>query len=407
MKTPSAEFGIDLNPIDAAEAIVSTARDALSSVGKALSGIPGGNLIVDAVNQGASWASDIASTSEGTFFLRAMATVAYGPIAGTLGIGWFGPQIASVVWALPGVVRGEPFIAAWTQEFAYRAEKTAEALGGEAADAAFDQLAPTIKTLVAQAQSQFPGLNVDQALKQLNVTPQQLADELGIRTDVAMLAIEYIKGEAAKYDLDSIDVTTGRPMADNIIAAPPPTEVVHHLGRVYAATNPLTRKEQLEKLLDEARTNHAPATEVMAIQAQLDAVIKTLNDAATTAVDVPNKPASGLYGKDASGVQSAVNIAARKAALFQAKPSDAHPAVIVDIKASGLPASAKAIAVYSKAPSTAPQTQSASQGESYITPETGIGVAGGATAGFLVAGPVGAAVGAVAGFLGGLLIGKK
>lgn len=73
---------------------------------------------------------DFARTPYGLVVLRAMAGTIYGPLAWTLG-----PQIASLAFALPGVVRGDEFWHAYITEVEWRAQKTAEILAPSAADA--------------------------------------------------------------------------------------------------------------------------------------------------------------------------------------------------------------------------------------------------------------------------------
>jgi len=197
--------------VDVATSVIDKTKAIASPIVKTLKGLPGANLIEDAVNQGAKWVGDLASTQTGTDVLRALATFAYGPIAYSLGgIAWFGPQLATVVWAVPGVARGEDFTTAWTKEFVWRVEKTAEAIGTDAAKQLFEVLPGIIQRLVEKAKSQFPGLDLGQALEELHITPEALADEMGIRPDVAALALEYVKGRTDIYDLSDYDIRTGR-----------------------------------------------------------------------------------------------------------------------------------------------------------------------------------------------------
>jgi hypothetical protein len=113
---------------------------------------------------------DFARTPFGATVLRSIASVMFGPIAGVVGA-----QLASVSWAVPGLLRGEPFDEAWMLEFKWRMEKTAEYLGPGIADTFGAELKRAIDSL-----SGIYGVG-----ELIELTAEQLAQRLGIRVDVA------------------------------------------------------------------------------------------------------------------------------------------------------------------------------------------------------------------------------
>ena len=196
---------------DFIEAAVSPIGDALDGIKGVLEDLPGGQLVLDAVNQGATWVKAIANSKLGQVFLIGLSRLAYGPLAMQMGgVGWFGPQLASAVWALPGVLRGQPFVDAWIYEVAWRTEEIAKHYGAEAAKEAMGVLPDGFAWLNYKAHEQFPNLPLDQALKSLVITPEQLSRALNIRPDVAALLLKYIKESMSLYVMQQFDLATGR-----------------------------------------------------------------------------------------------------------------------------------------------------------------------------------------------------
>lgn len=194
------------DPLGFAEDLATSALDRAKAIAKpfvnTLKELPGGKDIVALVEQGKGWAVDLATKNP--WVLQALATMLYGPLAHALGgTAWFGPQIATVVWALPGVVRGESFMKAWLSEVLRRSEKTAEYFGGEKAKELVAQLRPAINELLSMAKQQFPTMNPEQALQALNISPADLAQKLGIREDMAALAIEYAKNRIGLFNVQA------------------------------------------------------------------------------------------------------------------------------------------------------------------------------------------------------------
>src|SRR3990170_557417 len=87
--------------------------------------VPGSGWIKDVAESGAGWIGDFAKTPLGFFTLSVITNNLYGPIArtslgGVSGMQTVGPQIASVVWAVPGMAAGEAFTDAYIKEFINR-----------------------------------------------------------------------------------------------------------------------------------------------------------------------------------------------------------------------------------------------------------------------------------------------
>jgi len=340
---PSFSFGVDLNPLYAIESGLQAVKSGIHDLGHTLEGIPGGNIIVKAADQGAQWVHDIAKTDMGNIVLRALSLSlgagilnAYRPLPPLDPLQFLGQQAVIIASfstiALQGMARGEGFTQAWTQEALWRVAKTAEVAGPSVAESALKSADPAIKVLIDKAKSQIPkdknpfavtdeiteAVKLDEALQKLNITPEQLANELGIRVDIAALAIEYAKGKLGLFNLDEYDLKTG---SKRTIGA----------GR----------------------------------QVQYDFMRKA----------------------ESIGTGGAMTAARRGYTL--PKPVSGIGKVKRDPK-TGKVVSGKSV---KKKPGT-------------ITPASGIGAAGGATAGFFVAGPVGALIGGILGFLGGHAVSK-
>jgi hypothetical protein len=124
---------------------VSDAGDAFSEVAAVVPFAPElGGALKDVIN---GPLRDFARTPYGLAVLRAMSTTIYGPLAWTIG-----PQVASLAFALPGVVRGDDFLEAWLTEVQWRAEKTAETLAPGASAA----LTPKIQEAAAAMTKMLP-----------------------------------------------------------------------------------------------------------------------------------------------------------------------------------------------------------------------------------------------------------
>jgi hypothetical protein len=173
-----------------------------------LRSLPGGKAVEDAVNQGADWVKAVIDFPVlGDILLAFLAWYSFGHVAMALGgIAWFGPQLASAVWALPGVVRGKKFFDSWASAVVTRTEKLAEYYGADIAKQAMGYMPDAFRYLGLQA-SLLPGsLTMDQALKVLKITPEELAQALNIRVDLAALVLMYVKEDLNLYDMSKFDV---------------------------------------------------------------------------------------------------------------------------------------------------------------------------------------------------------
>lgn len=168
---------------DVWDAATSVVEDVFSTVGD----FPG-------VKQLSEAGGDFARTSVGKVVLRALSSSLYGSFAWSLG-----PQLASVFWATPGLVRGEPFEKAWFDELKYRTEKTAEILGPGIVDVFGKQLADTLKKLGSD-------LGVGNLI---NDSVNQLAKRYNIREDVAAF-VKSLWNKLELPDMSRFDPATGR-----------------------------------------------------------------------------------------------------------------------------------------------------------------------------------------------------
>lgn len=173
-------------------------------IGDIFHAIPGSDWIEKAAESGAGWVGDFAKTPVGFFTLQVITNNLYGPIANTSlgavsGMQTVGPQIASVIWAMPGMVAGEPFTQAYIKEVIERVvgliEWFAGREGGKYAEQHFSEplkrLAanPEFKDIVSRVKNELPQLATRKALEELHLTPQELALRFQTRPDVIAAAL--------------------------------------------------------------------------------------------------------------------------------------------------------------------------------------------------------------------------
>lgn len=174
-------FGSDITDF-----VSNTVSDAVDDIGDVLSNVPGAKELAGAMG-------DFAHTAVGAVVLRAMSSAFYGSIAWTVG-----PQLASIAWAIPGLMRGDTFDKAWFDEVKWRTEQTAEILGADAGALIGQQLAAALDAL----NKQF-GVGT-----LATWTEAQLAKAAGnIREDVARMALDKWNGIQLfrKEDYDAAD----------------------------------------------------------------------------------------------------------------------------------------------------------------------------------------------------------
>lgn len=197
--------------------------------------IIGGFFLTDAIADGANALVDAAHTIPGVDFLgeqlkdfagtpvgKLLLTAAAGSL--TSGLAHFvGPQLASIAFALPGVLRAEPFDKAWLSEFVSRVKKTAEILGGGAGEAAG-------KAFSSGVQPALDKIMNDPATKDLiakGADIQKIADAAGVRADSMQAAIDLVKRAGSSFatkGVPSLDVngvpTLPIPQKDGILFDP-------------------------------------------------------------------------------------------------------------------------------------------------------------------------------------------
>lgn len=196
--------------------ITPAVRGAWDVVTSVFDRVPGSDWIKDATRNGTTFLADMARDDRGRFLLQAITvTYLYGPLAGTplpgaVGQVVVGPVVASLVWALPGMIAGESFTEAYTKELAEKIQGLAEYFGGKKAGELFaNQLKglidnPQFKDAMASVRARFgniAGDAVKRALIELNLTPEQLAKQFNVSPDVAAAAINHFFRENV-YDIN-------------------------------------------------------------------------------------------------------------------------------------------------------------------------------------------------------------
>lgn len=145
-------------------------------------------------SQAGELVKDFANTATGKIVLRAMATAFAGPLGAIVG-----PQLATIAWAIPGLLRGDDFEDAWYSEFRDRVEKTAEILGPEIAPELMSQLETAMGELAAEWKIG----------DRVTWTLEELARRSGVRDDVAAFAISLWNHTDLPAP-DGFDPQTGR-----------------------------------------------------------------------------------------------------------------------------------------------------------------------------------------------------
>lgn len=218
------------------EDIVDTVADAVDTVtdtaGDIISVIPGGDPLLGVMHDLVTGPlRDFANTGVGAVVLKAIASSFTGATAWTIG-----PQLASIFWATPGMLRGDSFEEAWISEFKDRVEQTAEIVG--VPDEIAGQFGELLKLLPDYFQ---PGSLIEMSAK-------ELAARFHVREDVAEFAKSFWNHVELPRWRDRFDPATGRELftvnrwALNPNLAAQTTRV---LSPVYRATrSPLSQQAQ-------------------------------------------------------------------------------------------------------------------------------------------------------------------
>lgn len=174
-------------------------KDAVSD---AASSVPGSEWLGDNVK-------DFLNTGVGKTVAKALATNLTGGLAPILG-----PQLATVAFATPGILRGDRFDKAWIDEFADRAEKLAQYAGPAAAEQFASMLGPTIEKLKVDfpeldIASKLPlGAGAEMAKPLLAIPAWKLALPRNLREDLVALSLSALS--RVPIPLDDFDPRTGK-----------------------------------------------------------------------------------------------------------------------------------------------------------------------------------------------------
>jgi hypothetical protein len=229
----SPSTGFDLSDIgDVLKKPFEAAADVATS---ALDRVPGGigtwakNLPSGAYEQ----LVDFSKTVVGQAVLTIISGSLYGPMAATLG-----PQLASIAWTFPSVLKGDDFTKSWIREVSWRAEKIAEIFGGDIIASVLPQeIKDKALQLFREAAAKFPSLNNEQWMKLAGVANfHEIAKRFGIREDVAKFVESLLRSQIP--DVSSFDLRTGKS---------PETLAAEQVARVRAAIA-ATRKTTVTEL---------------------------------------------------------------------------------------------------------------------------------------------------------------
>jgi hypothetical protein len=205
-KALDAEMGFDLDfALDPIKDVATSVADKVGWVGDKVT--PG--FVKDFVNGPLHTLvtgpmKDFANTAVGKFALMTIATAFQGPLAWQIG-----PQLASIVWAAPGMLAGQDFFTSYTQELANRLKQTANYFAGQSGDA-------IVKLVGDQMAVATEWLKNNPTFRE---SAEKLAEKLGIRVDAAQYAKDLVAGVIKKgadalgtiYDPNAkFDPTTGR-----------------------------------------------------------------------------------------------------------------------------------------------------------------------------------------------------
>ncbi len=141
---------------------VSDAGDVFSSVAEVIPFTPElAGALKDVIN---GPLRDFARTPVGLAVFRAMTTTIYGPIAWTIG-----PQVASLVFALPGLARGDDFLEAYLTELKWRADETLKYVAPGASAKVTEDVQRATEKIVQMLPQEVRGLALNELARRLNV----------------------------------------------------------------------------------------------------------------------------------------------------------------------------------------------------------------------------------------------
>jgi hypothetical protein len=197
-------------------------------------GIPGSEWITDAVSNGADWVGDMAKTTGGQIILAGITNAMLFPgianlaIPSASGMQFVGPQVASLVWAIPGMAAGDSFADSYAKEVTWRTVYITQIFGlgqeGKAIAQKFlDGIAKVLNVdnkgdaATAKALDDFGAIYTDvtddEARKRLiekGLDYGSIARRDGVRYDSAAAAVNA-RLRRKLYDIQSFPVNGGPP----------------------------------------------------------------------------------------------------------------------------------------------------------------------------------------------------
>lgn len=170
-------------------------EDIATSIWDGVRKVPGVDVLAEQVG-------DFANTTLGKTVLTALASSLYGTLAWTAA----GPQLATVAWTVPGLLRGDSFEEAWLSAFKERVKKTGEMVGADVGRLVGEQ----VGQILGKLGEMFPPGGLPWSV-------QQIAEYFGVREDAAALAKDLFNKGLAGVDTaivgrpdDAYDFATGR-----------------------------------------------------------------------------------------------------------------------------------------------------------------------------------------------------
>lgn len=170
-------------------------EDIATSIWDGVRKVPGVDVLAEQVG-------DFANTALGKTVLTALASSLYGTLAWTAA----GPQLATVAWTVPGLLRGDSFEDAWLSAFKERVKKTGEMVGADVGHLVGEQ----VGQILGKLGEMFPPGGLPWSV-------QQIAEYFGVREDAAAIAKDLYNRGIAGVDTaivgrpdDAFDFATGK-----------------------------------------------------------------------------------------------------------------------------------------------------------------------------------------------------
>lgn len=201
MRRFGAEFGIDISVSGGAKALGGAVSVASDTVKKLKDALPSPlqdlmkTLGTEADEVALKRVNDFANTDTGKMLLRAGATGVFYTLAIT-GAPFI---LVATVFAIPGLLRGEPFDQAWITEFSWRVETTAKILGQDIEHKWSEELGRVVKAMKADSPEIINDMPLD-----------KLAQRYNAREDITAYALSLVKRALGWLDGMLFDPQTGK-----------------------------------------------------------------------------------------------------------------------------------------------------------------------------------------------------